>query len=320
MRADDTIDAWSAAMRAGDFTTAWEVCDRILAARRGQACWHLPRHQQWIWDGSPVDGRDVLVRCYHGLGDTIQFARYLPRLAARARSLTVWAQPRVLPLLATMELFACGTAGSRATACPSCRLLPLHDGDPGIEFDVDMEIMELPHLFRTNADSIPAAVPYFQVNAIDRSPERRPAIGLVWQAGDWDVERSIPLRELQPLIDLPVRWYVLQGGAAVNEWSEEGATIAGNNTIMEAAAVLRALDLLITIDSMPAHLAGALGRRVWTLLPAHADWRWMSDRDDSPWYPTMRLFRQPVHGDWTSVAAAVTAELGALLKSIPTGL
>jgi hypothetical protein len=184
-----------------------------------------------------------------------------------------------------------------------------------MDFDVDLEIMELPHLFRTALESIPGSVPYFRVNPSDRASARRPSVGLVWRAGDWDTERSIPFRELEPLLDLDVQWYVLQGGNAVNEWTRRGATFAGNDDVMEAAAVVRALDLLITIDSMPAHLAGALGTRVWTLLPAQADWRWMQDRDDSPWYPTMRLFRQSARGRWTSVIDDVTAELASFVTS-----
>src|SRR3954468_24653357 len=116
------VSAWERRMRAGDFEEAWRICDAVLARRRGESCVHLPRHQQWIWDGSPIDGRDVLVRCYHGLGDTIQFARYLPMLRSRARSVAVWTHRKLLPLLGTMD------------ACD--RLLPLHDGAPGVRYDV----------------------------------------------------------------------------------------------------------------------------------------------------------------------------------------
>src|SRR5215212_3041441 len=96
--------AWDHHMRSGDFAAAWRVSDSVLASRGGVTCGHLPRHLQWVWDGSPVDDRHVLVRCYHGLGDTIQFARYLPLLQARAREVIVWAQPRLIPLLAALDL------------------------------------------------------------------------------------------------------------------------------------------------------------------------------------------------------------------------
>jgi hypothetical protein len=284
-------------MRAGNFAAAWRICDRVVADRRGQTCLHLPRHQQWVWDGSSVDDRHVLVRCYHGLGDTIQFARYLPMLRARARSVAVWAQPRLIPLLATTQ------------ACD--RLLPLHDGDAGVDYDVDVEIMELAHIFRTAVDTIPAAVPYFNVEPLALRGRCRPAVGVVWKAGEWDDRRSIPLEELKPLLDVDVDWYILQGRGALPDRSTAFGTVVGADDILEAASAMRALDLLITIDSMPAHLGGALATPVWTLLSHNPDWRWMDRRDDSPWYPTMRLFRQPDAGNWPAVIRDVAAELRA---------
>src|SRR5438874_9398391 len=117
-------------MRRGDFAAAWEVSDRIIAARApGEQCWHLPRHEQWVWDGRPLADRTVLVRCYHGLGDTIQFARFLPLIRRVARESFVWAQPPLLPLLKTMP-----------DASP---VLALHDGAPEVSYDVDIEIMEI---------------------------------------------------------------------------------------------------------------------------------------------------------------------------------
>ena len=124
-------------MRRGDFAAAWEVSDRIIAARApGEQCWHLPRHEQWVWDGRPLADRTVLVRCYHGLGDTIQFARFLPLLASVAGETVVWAQPALLGLLARLPSVG--------------RLLPLHDGDPNVDYDVDVEIMELAHALRVD--------------------------------------------------------------------------------------------------------------------------------------------------------------------------
>jgi hypothetical protein len=289
-------------MRTGNFQAAWRICDRVMDSRRGKTCFHLPRHLQWIWNGSPIDDRHVLVRCYHGLGDTIQFARFLPMLRTRARSVTVWAQPRLIPLLDTLE---------SPIPNPESRLrfLPLHDGDVGIEYDVGVEIMELAHVFRTTLDALPAAVPYFSVDAMPLARNRRPSIGLVWRAGDWDTARSIPFSELSSLIDVDADWYVLQGADAAGERRPGFGTAVGTSNISELAAAMRALDLVITIDSMTAHLAGALAVPVWTLVPYHADWRWMEGRSDSPWYPTLRLFRQPSQGDWQSVVASVTREL-----------
>ncbi len=286
-------------MRRGDFERAWEASDAALAADRG-AMHDLPRHLRAVWDGTPLDGRRVLVRCHHGLGDTLQFVRYLPLVERRARSVSVLAQPALLPLLRTMGGAAC--------------LLPLDDA-PDPPHDVDVEVMELPHVFRTSLATLPADVPYLHVPAAPR-PDRAPdglAVGIVWRVGDWAPHRAIPLARLAPLADVPgVTLHVLQRGDGLAERSGALArlgTLAPADDVPEMARTMRALDLVITVDSMPAHLAGALGVPVWTLLPADADWRWMEGRDDSPWYPTMRLFRQERPGDWAPVVARVADAL-----------
>jgi hypothetical protein len=142
----------------------------------------------------------------------------------------------------------------------------------------------------------------------------RLAVGVVWECGDWQREkRSIPFPLLAPLAALPgVQLHVLQRGPALDAWTPAFGTHSGSDDVLEAARVVRALDLVISIDTMPAHLAGALGVPVWTLVPHDADWRWMDGRDDSPWYPTMRIFRQPAPGAWAPVIARVANELSAL--------
>jgi hypothetical protein len=122
--------------------------------------------------------------------------------------------------------------------------------------------------------------------------------------------RSIPFDRLGPLVRLPVDWYVLQGHPGLAERPVGFGTVAGERDLVELARVMRALDLVITIDSMAAHLAGALAVPVWTLLHAACDWRWMADRQDSPWYPTMRVFRQEQEGEWDGVVARLVDELG----------
>jgi hypothetical protein len=288
-------DAWMACMRRGDFARAWDISDRVLESRRKTSCWHLPRHEQYIWDGTPFDDRDVLVRCYHGLGDTLQFARYLPALRARARRVALWVQAPLIPLVGTIE--------------PAVALAPLHDGDPGTPHDIDVEIMELPYAFRTTLDTLPRAVPYIHVERARLPAATGPRVGLVWRAGDWAEHRSIPFARLAPLVALPVSWYVLQGWPGLAERPAGFGVVAGEHDLHELACVMRALDLVITVDSLAAHLAGALGVPVWTLLHAGCDWRWMVDRDDSPWYPTMRLFRQRREGDWDDVVARVARAL-----------
>lgn len=282
-------------MRAGDFAAAWKISDTVLRERAAARCCDRPRHEQWIWDGRPLAGKRVLVRCYHGLGDTVQFIRFLPALRAVARETIVWAQPALLPLLRT------------ATAIE--RLLPLHDGTPEVACDAGIELMELPHFLRTTLANLPAAVPYLHATParLPRRPGRR-AIGLVWQAGEWDARRSVPIALLGALACVRgVEFFSLQRGAP--QLPSLPVQDASCSAPEATAAVMRALDLVITVDSFPAHLAGALGVPVWTLLHAKPDWRWMECRADSPWYPTMRLFRQPRVGDWSSVIEELVAAL-----------
>ena len=248
---------WFAQMRRGDFAAAWAISDEILRTRVRRD--DIPRHEQSIWDGTPLAGRRVLIRCYHGLGDTIQFARFIPLVEEIASAVMVWAQPALIPLLQTM--------GTGAT------FLPLDDGAAAAEYDVDVEIMELGYVFRVTPETIPPP-PYLHVEPA----EVEPGIGVVWEAGHWDPRRSIDFEVLAPLLD-GIRFYPLHRDSP------------GAGTPLQAARLMRALPLVITVDTMAAHLAGALGVPVWLLLPRQCDWRWMEGRDDSPWYPGMRLFR-----------------------------
>lgn len=296
---DDLGAAWMDHMRRGEWALAWRVSDAVLSARIGVRQWHLPRHLQAVWDGTSLTGRRVLLRCYHGLGDTIQFIRYAPLVDAS--ELTVWAQPSLIPLLRTLP-------GAR-------RLLPLHDGSPDVDYDVDVEVMELPYVFRSETDTLPNAVPYlFPPKTKSVARGRDLAVGLVWRSGDWAFEhRSIPFRLLAPLGAIPgVTLHILQRGKALAERPPDFGILSGSDDILQAATIMTGLDLVISIDSMPAHLAGALGLPVWTLLASEADWRWMEAREDSPWYPTMRLYRQPSPGAWDAVITRVAAELGNL--------
>ena len=294
---EEPMEAWLRHMRSGEWERAWAITDLAMPTRAREPCWHWPRHQQYIWTGQPLANRRVLVRCYHGLGDTLQFIRYMPLLKAIAREVIVWAQPPLLDLLRSTQGID--------------RLLPLHDGAPEIEYDVDVEIMELPHVFRTTLATLPAKMPYLHAEPMQvQRNGTRPAIGLVWKGGDWDGQRSIPFASLAPLAQMrDVEWFILQPWAREAGWKGEFGTFLGEFDISDYARAVRAMDLFITIDSMPAHLAGALGVPTWTLLAADADWRWMEGREDSPWYPGMRLFRQPRAGDWDAVIARLVGEL-----------
>ncbi|WP_207435421.1 glycosyltransferase family 9 protein [Sabulibacter ruber] len=301
---EQSPDVWMLNMRRGTFEEAWKHSDAVLKERAGKPCWHWPRHFQYIWDGSSLEGKRVLVRCYHGLGDTIQFIRFAPMLKAIAKEVIVWAQAPLIPLLETVEGID--------------RLLPLHDGTPEVEYDVDVEIMELTHIFRTTLETIPSKIPYLEVEpmplAVDK---RRLSVGLVWKPGDWEPRRSIPFHFFAPLAELKdIQFYILQANAAENGWQEGFGINPGEFSLYDYARVIRSLDLVITVDSMPAHLAGALNVPVWTLLHHQADWRWMDHREDSPWYPTMRLFRQEQEDDWAGVIQRVKVELEKLRKEV----
>jgi hypothetical protein len=289
-------DGWTDAMRRGDFAAAWQFSDAFLAARRDEECWHLPRHEQWIWRGEPLDGRRVLIRCYRGYGDIIQFIRYAPLVRERATEVIVWAPAPLLPLIERV-------AGVD-------RVLPLHDGEVDAEYDVDVEVMELAHVFRTTVETVPREVPYVTpADSAQLTADRKavspvscqlsavssPRIGIVHEGGDWDDRRNVPL-ELMSRIP---------GQLVMLDKNSPGA-----GTPLELAQLMLSLDLVISVDTFAAHLAGALAVPVWTLLHADPDWRWMLGRADSPWYPTMRLFRQEHAGEWEPVIERVIGELG----------
>jgi hypothetical protein len=287
--------AWMKHMRKAEFTEAWKLSDLVLAAgvNRNPT---LPRHYQGVWDGTPLNGKRVLVRCYHGLGDTIQFIRYAPMLKAIASEVIVWAQAPLLDLLKTVK-------GIDQT-------FALHDGTPELEYDVDCEVMELPFIFRSTVQMIPSTIPYLYVNPVRLSCGPELAVGLVWQAGDWNQARCIPFEALQPIADIKgIKLFILQANAEAAGWKEGFGIHPGEFSLTEYAGIIKGLDLLITVDSMPAHLAGALNVPVWTLLHQDSDWRWMDQRDDSPWYPSMRLFRQAQQDNWEPVIAQVTDAL-----------
>jgi hypothetical protein len=299
----DPLQAWLDCMRCGEWERAWNITDRAMPRRAHEPCAHWPRHLQYVWTGGTLTNRRVLVRCYHGLGDTLQFIRYMPLLKTVAREVIVWVQPSLIRLLEGMD----GVD----------RFLPLHDGTPEVEYDVDVELMELPYIFRTTLATVPAKIPYVRAEPMPLPFARtKPVVGLVWKAGEWNGGRSLSLPLLAPLAAVRgITLCILQPQAVASGWNGEFGTFLGEFDLFDYARAVRAMDLLITVDSMPAHIAGALGVPVWTLLGAKADWRWMRDREDTPWYPGMRLFRQVREGDWESVVAKVAGELERFAQS-----
>jgi len=262
-----------------------------------------------LWDGQPTPGQRILLHAEQGLGDTIQFVRYAPQLKSMGATVLLECQPRLAPLLRhTPGIDEVVTAGDR---------LP--------DFDAHLPLLSLPRVFKTTLETIPRVVPYLRVpdDRIRAWRERlasdgRRKVGLVWAGNPEykdDRNRSLDLSEFAPLARVPgVRFFSLQRGEAKANHPPEGLLIENLESevgeITDTAAAILSLDLVISVDTMVAHLAGALAVPVWTLLTHRADWRWLLDREDTPWYPVMRLFRQPASGKWQPVVERVAEALG----------
>ena len=267
------------------------------------------------WDGSEPAGRTILLYNEQGIGDTIQFVRYAPLVAARGARVIVQCQP---PLKTLLETSLPPRGVSRVVA----------EGEAVGGFDLYCPLPGLPHLFGTVVQTVPADVPYLQAppdgvvawrQRLGR--DRTFKVGIVWAgaAGNRnDRRRSVRAAAFFPLSQVPgVTLYSLQKGPPLAQLGESAPGLPAHdldahlNDFADTASAVMNLDLVVTVDTSVAHLAGALGRPVWTLLPFSPDFRWMLGRSDSPWYPTMRLFRQPLPGDW----GPVFEELAAALRS-----
>ncbi|MET4216714.1 hypothetical protein ACVWWG_008401 [Bradyrhizobium sp. LB7.2] len=292
-------------MRAGDFERAWAINDGDLAMLAYPPKHTGPRHLQRIWRGEDLTGKHVLVRCYHGLGDTIQFLRFMRPLCDIARSVTVWCQSELLPLV------------QRAAGVD--RAFALHDGAPDVDFEVDIEIMEVPHAIKARREHVEMRAPYISLPpAVEPTlpHERGLAVGLVWEVGNWDKRRTVPPALLGHLAVPGVTLCSLQRGARTCELAEIGARDVSTPDVTVLGHHLRRLDLLICVDTMVAHLAGALGRDAWVMLHADCDWRWPSAGSHSFWYPSLRLFHQRTPGDWDLVLAEARKALVARSRGV----
>jgi hypothetical protein len=291
---------WQCRMLLGEFENAWKESDRIA-----EASTYDPNR---FWDGTSWRNRKVMLRCLHGLGDTIQFIRYAPLLRKICSSLTVQTHPELVRLLETVE--GIDHVVSWGPAFPNDHT----------SWEMQMEVTELPFAFRTTLASIPASTPYFSI------PEEMNAwafqklgngtslrVALVWESGPYNPARSIPAALLTPLLQIATcQFYcVHEQPTAISLAHYPSLTnIVENVTdVLTTASLLTHMDLVITVDTMVAHLAGALAIPVWIMLPATADWRWMIGRNDSPWYPRARLFRQEQAGDWVALLRQVQHEL-----------
>lgn len=293
-------------LRRGEFEQGW-----TLYLTRWRASKYTPIKVPGIaeWAGEPLTGRTLLLVGEQGHGDQLQFVRYAAVLERMGAAVDVLAPSNIAELVG-------GVRGVR-------RVL-LEKPQEGYDFWTPM--MSVPHHVAGVAPGVPADVPYLRVSGarIGDWPQRvadlaggRRRVGVVWAGSPTfanDRFRSMPLAALAPLADAPgIAWFSLQKGAARTQL--EGAALNPHDLtgqvhdFADTAALIDQLDLVITVDTSVAHLAGALGKPVWVMLPKNYDWRWMLDRDDSPWYPTMRLFKQTTLGDWTDVTEAVRKAL-----------
>jgi len=250
------------------------------------------------WKGEALNGAAILLHAEQGLGDTLQFIRYAPLVAERGGSVVVEVQPPLQRLLGRL---------------PGVKQV-IARGAPLPSFAWHCPLMSLPLAFATEVGTIPVRTPYVHAEQSEvetawrRWPGEGLRVGVAWAGNPRhgnDRQRSMALRELQPLADVEgVRWYSLQTGAAERQLRELAFpavdALAGVTDFAVTAALMGTLDLVISVDTAVAHLAGAMGIPVWVVLPQLADWRWMDKREDSPWYPTARLFRQQTAGDWSA--------------------
>jgi tetratricopeptide (TPR) repeat protein len=254
-----------------------------------------------IWDGGNPTGRTILVHAEQGLGDTIQFARYLPGIAERGGRAVLACDTSLMSLFQDLA----GTqVVSRAAALPP--------------YDAWIDQMSLPLAFGTQLDTIPSATGYLRPDPL-RVVAWNAVLPIGWRIGlAWagnrlhsnDCRRSIPAAALAPLLALPgINFVNLQVGSAARDIPGLSDLTPLLTDYAETAALIANLDLVVCVDTSVAHLAGALGKPAWVMLPHAPDWRWLLQRDDSPWYASLRLFRQPTAGDWTSVVAAVIRAL-----------
>jgi Tfp pilus assembly protein PilF len=270
------------------------------------------------WDGGDLGGKTILLHAEQGFGDTIHMARYVPLVAARGGKVILECQPPLSRLLQSLN--------DVRQIVPAGEHLP--------PFDLHCPLLTLPLVFKTTVETIPAAVPYLRA---DKEQSRqwsnqlppnvsRPLIGLVWAGrpeNKNDRNRSMRLQDFAPLAAIKnARFVNLQLGPAAEQIRQpppglELLDFAGDlRDFADTAAMVANLDLVIAVDTAVAHLAGALAKPIWVLVPTMPDWRWMLGREDSPWYPTMRIFRQKTRGDWIDVVDRVKQELEKFIEAI----
>lgn len=301
----------------GDFERGWPAFEWRWRCPRTRP---KPSYPEPVWDGSPLDDRTILLYAEQGLGDTLHFIRYAPLVKARGGHVIVECQKPLLPILASCEGIDQLVA----------------QGETRPEFDVQAALMSLPLILGTRGDNIPGKVPYLTANSQlvehwrwQLAPLAGFRVGIAWQGNTrhpWDRHRSAALAHFEPLAQVPgVQLVSLQkGDAAENLQSAPFSVISFGGLIdersgpfMDTAAIIANLDLVVAVDTSVAHLAGALAAPTWLALNYSCDWRWLRERSDSPWYPTIRLFRQQRPGDWPAVFCQIAEDLEKLVTASP---
>jgi tetratricopeptide (TPR) repeat protein len=294
----------------GDFRAGWRAYESRWQGRNLSSQRRSFSAPLWLGEGA-LNGKTILLHAEQGFGDTLQFVRYAPLVAERGAKVVVEVQRELVRLLSGMS--GIDAVIARGEALPS--------------FDLHCPLLSLPLAFRTEMTTIPAPMPYIRATDDDVHgwravlPQGRPRVGVVWSGDpshDNDVNRSIRLKVLAPLFDVPgIDFVSLQhkvrgeDQAALTDFPNLSRCERTFRDFADTAAVVTSLDAVISIDSAVAHLAGAMGKPLLILLPLGADFRWLRERTDSPWYPTARLFRQPQFDDWSSVIDNVAQELRA---------
>lgn len=315
----------------GDFAEGWREYEWRLACADSQTP-AIPRPR---WNGEPLNGRTILLHTEQGLGDALHFARYIPLVAARGGQVVLCAPPALERLVSGLQGLSRFVRGGEAFSLAG--------------IDVHAPLMSLPYIFESTATDLPAPVAYLAPDPAlvmawrrrletlerDAAPINRPAAGgpvlragVVWAGSPThgnDRNRSLPLDAVLGLGNVPgVRLVSLQKGPAVAALAARAAggdpaaarvlnPSDGITDFADTAAIAASLDLVVCVDTSVAHLAGAIGRPTWVLLPFAPDWRWMLHRHDNPWYPTLRLFRQTAPGDWGPVLAEAATRLRTLI-------
>jgi len=294
----------------GDFAEGWDEYEwRLRSSERTG-----PRFPEHPWTGESLVGKHIYVQAEQGFGDSLQFARYLPLLAARAGRVTLRVHQQLVALLRE-SLPVITVLGDR--------------GDP-LPFDVDTSLLSLPRLLKTRLETIPADIPYLRptTETTRRWQDRLTSltgfkVGIVWAGNSEhanDTRRSLDVSLLAPLLRVPQTSFIsLQVGKRSDELKKlnRGKPIIRDHSLYftdfeETAGAVAALDLVISVDTAVAHLAGGLGKPTWVPLPWVTDWRWMLERENSPWYPTMRLYRQRYGQDWREIISRMTRDLRAV--------